>query len=97
MPMQILPTASLRSGNRLPAARAVVRACNHLIWMALWPIGRVIFRLASNFLPALREARVYRDPAGSTANTRPGVPPDWHGGGSACPPPIFSYPGLLRA
>jgi hypothetical protein len=56
MPMQILPAASLRSGNRLPAARALVWACNHLIWMALWPIRRAIFGVASNFLPALREA-----------------------------------------
>src|SRR5882762_8744360 len=57
MPMQILPAASLRGGNRLPAARALVWACNHLIWMALWPIRRAIFGVASNFLPALREAR----------------------------------------
>src|ERR1700736_2141499 len=60
MPMQILPAASLRSGNRLPAARALVWACNHLIWMALWPIRRAIFGVALNFLPALREARAAR-------------------------------------
>src|SRR5882672_1606256 len=57
MSKQILPAASLRSTNRLPAARAWVEGSNHLIWMALWSIGRAIFGAASNFLPALREAR----------------------------------------
>src|ERR1700730_7004414 len=57
MSTQILPAASLRSTNRLPAAGAWVEGSNHLIWMALWSIGRAIFGAASNFLPALREAR----------------------------------------
>src|SRR3984893_6860233 len=57
MPTQIVPAASLRSTTRLPAARALVRASNHLIWVALWSIGRAIFRVVSNFLPALREGR----------------------------------------
>src|SRR5216683_7193405 len=56
MSKQILPAASLRSTNRLPAARTWVEGSNHLIWMALWSIGRAIFGAASNFLPALREA-----------------------------------------
>ena len=34
MSTQILPAASLRSTNRLPAARAWVEGSNHLIWMA---------------------------------------------------------------
>src|SRR6202022_3676449 len=55
MPTQILPAASLRSARRLPAARALLRASNYLICMALWSIGRAIFRVAANFLPALRE------------------------------------------
>src|ERR1700730_10594488 len=58
MPTQILPAASLRSANRLPAARTLFRAANYLICMALWSIGRAMFRAASNFLPALRERRV---------------------------------------
>ena len=60
MPTQILPAASLRSAQRLPAARALFLASNNLIYMTLWSIGRAIFRGASNFLPALREGRVTR-------------------------------------
>ena len=56
MSTQILPAASLSSTNRLPAAGAWVEGSNHLIWMALWSIGRAIFGAAANFLPALREA-----------------------------------------
>src|ERR1700737_726594 len=55
MPRQILPAASLRSAQRLPAARPLFRAANYMICMALWSIGRAIFRVAANFLPALRE------------------------------------------
>jgi hypothetical protein len=58
MPRSILPAASLRSAQRLPAARALFLASNNLIYMALWSIGRAIFRIAANFLPALRERRV---------------------------------------
>src|SRR5438309_312353 len=57
MPTQILPAASLRSATRLPAARALFLAANYLICLALWSIGRTIFRVAANFLPALREGR----------------------------------------
>src|SRR3984893_10655511 len=57
MPAEILPAASLRTTNLLPAARALCRASNYLIWMASWSIGRAIFRVESNFLPALRERR----------------------------------------
>src|SRR6266436_2069308 len=57
---QILPAASLRSADRLPASRVVVTVANLLICIALWSIGRVIFRVASNFLPALREGRASR-------------------------------------
>src|SRR5260370_29408630 len=60
MPTQILPAASLRSAKRLPAAPTLFRAANYLICIALWSIGRAIFRVASNFLPALREGRVTR-------------------------------------
>src|SRR5467141_1406610 len=56
MSKQILPAASLRSTDRLPAVRAWVEGSNHLIWIALWSIGRAIFGAASIFLPALREA-----------------------------------------
>src|ERR1700737_5094515 len=58
MRTQIHPAASLRSARRLPAARAQSRAFNYLICTALWSIGRAIFRVASNFLPILRERRV---------------------------------------
>jgi hypothetical protein len=58
MPTQILPAASLRSAQCLPAARTLVRVANYLMCTALWSIGRAIFRVASNFLPALRERRV---------------------------------------
>ena|SRR5437867_4143724 len=71
MPTQFVPAASLRSTTRLPAARALVRASNHLIWVALWSIGRAIFRVASNFLPGLREGRTYQAaPAGVPALCR---------------------------
>jgi hypothetical protein len=49
MPRQILPAASLRNTDRLPAARGLVRVANHLIWIVLCSIGRVIFGIGSNF------------------------------------------------
>ena len=49
MPTQILPAASLRSSNRLPAARALLWASNHLMYIPLWSIGWVIFGAGSNF------------------------------------------------
>src|SRR6266436_8210632 len=55
MSTRLLPAGSLRSANRLPAARALFRASNYLIYRALWSIGRAIFGVAWNFLPALRE------------------------------------------
>src|ERR1700730_11524002 len=55
MPRQILPAASLRSAQRLPAARTLFLVANYLICLALWSIGRAIFWVAANFLPALRE------------------------------------------
>src|SRR5947208_15478517 len=55
MPTQILPAASLSSAKRLPAARALFLAGNYLICLALWSIGRAIFRVAANFIPVLRE------------------------------------------
>jgi hypothetical protein len=55
MPTQILPAASLRSARCLPAARALLRVANYLIYTVLWSIGRGICRVAPNFLPALRE------------------------------------------
>ena len=55
MPTQILPAASLRSARCVPAARALLRVSNYLICISLWSIGRALCRVASNFLPALRE------------------------------------------
>src|SRR6266436_2195474 len=57
MPTQIPLQPSLSSAKRLPAARALFLAANYLICLALWSIGRAIFRVAANFLPALREGR----------------------------------------
>src|SRR6266481_9217228 len=55
MPTQILPAASLRSANRLPAGRTLSWAANHLICFALWSIARAIFRAAANVVPASRD------------------------------------------
>src|SRR6266446_4357110 len=55
MSTQIVPAASLRNAKRLPAARTRSSASNYLICMALLSIGRAIFGVASNFVPALRE------------------------------------------
>jgi uracil-DNA glycosylase len=66
MATQILHAASLRNANRLPAARALVRAAYYLICIALWSIGRATFQVASNFLPALREGAL---PAGIEQGT----------------------------
>src|SRR6267143_1619680 len=53
LPTQILPAASLRSTNRLPAVQVLLRASNYLMRWALWSIGRTIFGVASKFHPAL--------------------------------------------
>src|SRR4029077_8584881 len=74
MPMQILPAASLRIERRLPAARLPFLASNYLIWRALWSIGRAIFRVAANFLPALREGRAEADRQGRAALTSAALP-----------------------
>src|ERR1700720_876546 len=55
MPTQILPAASLRSANRLPAARTPSWAVKYLIFLALWSIARAIFRAAANVVPASRD------------------------------------------
>src|SRR6266700_975938 len=57
MSTKILPAASLSNGKRLPAARPLSWTSNYLICTGLWSIGRALFRVASNFLPALREWR----------------------------------------
>ena len=53
---QSLPAASLRTGNRLPAAQVLLRVSNYLIYMVLWLIVPASSDLESSFLPALREA-----------------------------------------
>src|SRR5207253_845389 len=60
MPTQIIPAASHRSTERLPAARTPFRTANYLIYWRLWLIRRTIFQRRSEFLPALREARAGR-------------------------------------
>src|SRR5919201_6411346 len=64
MSMQILPAASLRNADRLPAARTLSLASNCLICMALWSIASAIFRAAAHFLSAGREF-LRRRPSGA--------------------------------
>ena len=60
MSTQGLPAASLRTGNRLPAARVLLRVSNYLIYMVLWlisrrvPAAKRIFSLLSGRAPLLR-------------------------------------------
>jgi len=65
VPTQIVPAASLRNIIRLPADRVLVWSSNYLILIVLWSIGRAIFRVEWNFLPALREGRTVRQPSTS--------------------------------
>src|SRR6266481_980871 len=55
MPTSRLPAASLSRHIRLPARRALLRASNHLVYLALWSIREALLRVRSHFLPALRE------------------------------------------
>jgi hypothetical protein len=57
MPTKSLPAASLRTTDRLPAARIRLLRYNYLIYMVLWQIRRLLFGVESCFLPALREGR----------------------------------------
>src|SRR6266446_3772872 len=65
MSIQSLPAASLRTGNRLPAARVLLRVVNYLICMFLSRVGSAISGRESSFLPALRET-----PGGGRRSTR---------------------------
>src|ERR1700731_5380650 len=56
MPTQCLPAPSLRTANRLPAARVLFRTRSPLIYMVLWAIWRAISVVESMFLPESREA-----------------------------------------
>jgi len=58
MPTRILPAASLslpQERQTAPCCPNPIRASKHLICIPLWSIAWTIFRIASNFLPALRE------------------------------------------
>ena len=58
MPTRILPAASLslpQERQTAPCCPNPVSAADYLICIALWSIASAIFRIASNFLPALRE------------------------------------------
>src|SRR5258708_3415438 len=77
MSTQILPAASLRRANRLPAARTLswrLTMANYSVCMALWSIGRAILRAASNFLPALREGQAEPGCPGRPALTSAALP-----------------------
>ena len=50
------PCCLPQTAKRLPAAQAMIRVANYLIYWAFWPIGQAFFGAESNFLPALREA-----------------------------------------
>ena len=54
------PAVSLRTAHCLPAGRMLLSVSSYLIYVTLWPIRQVICGVASNFLPALREARADR-------------------------------------
>src|ERR1700730_4052800 len=53
---KVLPAASLRTANRLPAGRVMRLVSNSLICLILSSIGLAIFGREAKFLPALREA-----------------------------------------
>jgi hypothetical protein len=55
MPTQSLPAASLRTADRLPAARVLVQVASYLIYKVLWPLRKASSGAESSFLPALRE------------------------------------------
>src|SRR6266481_7811455 len=55
MPTQSLPAASLRTADRLPAARVLVQVSIYLIYKVLWPMRKASSGAESSFLPALRE------------------------------------------
>src|SRR3984893_2877042 len=74
MSTRVLPAASLRRANGLPAARTLSWAANYSVCMALWSIGRAILRAASNFLPALREGQAEADCQGRAALTSAALP-----------------------
>ena len=57
MPTQSLPAASLRTADRLPAARVLVQVAIYLIYKVLWPLRKASPGAESSFLPALREVR----------------------------------------
>src|SRR6266478_9788951 len=56
MPVTVLPAASLRTANRLPAGRVMWLVSISLIGLILSSIGPAIFGREAKFLPALREA-----------------------------------------
>ena len=57
MPTKSLPAASLRTADRLPAARVLVQVSIYLIYKVLWPMRKASSGAESSFLPALREGR----------------------------------------
>src|SRR3984893_2166470 len=57
MSTQSLPAASLRTDNLFPAGRVLLWVSKFLIWSTLSSICSSICRVASIFLPALREVR----------------------------------------
>src|SRR5216684_635541 len=73
MSTQSLPAVSLRTGNRLPAARVLLWVSNYLIFLVLSLIKPAISDLESSFLPALRETAENRFGRHPGRDRRPGA------------------------
>src|SRR6266478_398265 len=87
MPVKVLPAASLRTANRLPAGRVMRLVSNSLVCLILSSIGLAIFGREAKFLPALREAAgprslqprtVTMDVVGGAGKTRAVAADDGH-------------------
>jgi hypothetical protein len=70
MSTQILPAASLRTGDRLPAGRVLIQVSKYLVWMALSSIYWSIRGAVSIFLPEAGRPGVPRLGRGAVASGR---------------------------
>src|SRR5882724_9305951 len=70
MSTQNLPAASLRTGNRLPAPRVLLRVSKYLVWMALSSIYSSIRDAVSIFLPEAGRPGVSRLGLGAAVSGR---------------------------
>ena len=70
MSTQNLPAASLRTGNRLPASRVLLKVSKYLVWMVLSSIYSSIRGAVSIFLPEAGRLGVPRLGVGAAASGR---------------------------